>query len=324
MDRLLTFLLIVFSTTLTYSQTEVLLSITNMYESEEIKINEPYRFNGSTISFSRITYYIDDIQVEYNQGETRSFEQTILCNGVRSSTSLGVINDNIYGVSSIQFSVGLNASNNATLPQDHLNTSALFHQNPPMYSYSNNSYIFSVIEGLIDNDDDGYPETPFVLRATGDQLLASTSVEVNQSSSQNTAEIQLNCVISSWLEDLDLSIVSIQENSGTHTTLLMDNVSLKNVFQASSATSIGYVVSPDNRIVIDSRQLMHPTIYYTFFTNELIDMTISNLAGSYFIQLTDLSPFGYFQINDPIPSGMYLVMFSSKKGIRQIKKFVVN
>ena len=36
-----------------------------------------------------------------------------------------------------------------------------------MYS-QNNSYIFAVIEGLIDNDNDGYPETPLFC-ATGDQ-----------------------------------------------------------------------------------------------------------------------------------------------------------
>lgn len=307
-----------------YSQTEVVLTIVNKYEGESIEMNKTYRFNNSTITFSRISYYLDDIEINYNQGESCQFENAVLCNGISHSESLGILDDNIYGISSIQFSVGVNASNNQTVPQDHPSTSTLYHQNPPMYSYSNTSYIFAVIEGLIDNDDDGYPETPFVLRATGDQLLATTSIEVNQSSNQNRAEIMLNCVISSWLEDIDLSIVSIQENSNTHTSLLMENIGLKNVFQASSTTSIGYVVSPDNRITIDSRQLMHPTIYYTFFTNELIDMTISNLAGSYFIQFNDLSPFGSFQINDPIPSGIYLVMFSSKKGIRQIKKFVVN
>jgi hypothetical protein len=52
-------------------------------------------------------------------------------------------------------------------------------------------------------------------------------------------------------------------------------------------------------------------------------MTITNVTGTYFIQRFELSPEGDFYMDTDLAGGIYIVVFTSPKGIRQCKKFTI-
>lgn len=307
----------------TYAQTNVELNIQHKFDNSNFVLEQPYMGdNNRAILIRRMKYYISNVELIHDQGQSTALTgQSFLIDGEISSYNLGTVNTTIDEFERINFDLGVDVNNNQTLPSSYNAGHSLAQTD--MYSSSNQSYIFIVIEGLIDSDGNQLPDKPFKLRATGDQLLRNVSVKATVSSDNNNLKIDLVANIANWLKDIDLEQAGTQENDGVITEHLCDNTNNLNVFSNVATTNVTQLVSPQNHIHIDSRLSYAPTIHYKFYTTEYIDMTITNMNGSYFIQRYDLQPDGDFYMSDDLAAGVYVVIFTSPNGIRQSKRFVI-
>lgn len=305
------------------AQTTVELSIQHKFDNSTFATEQPYvDENNRIVLINKLQYHISNIELVHDRGmSTLLNDSYLVVDGEQETYTLGTIPEDIQEFEEINFNLGVDATANNTSPSSYNVGHAL--ANTDLYSTPEQSYIFITIEGMVDTDNNNLPDKPFVLRATGDQLLREVSVQSPSNSENNQLKIQLTANVANWLKDLDLEQVGIQENSGIETEQLCDNTNDKSVFSKFATTNITTLVSPKNHIFIDSRLHSTPTIHYKFHTTELLDMTITNASGSYFIQQFDLEPDGDFYMSDNLASGLYVVVFTSPKGIRQCKRFVV-
>lgn len=301
------------------AQTAVQLNINHKFDKSDFVLGQVYLDdNNNALSINRLNYYISNINLRYDAGQTTSIDAALLIQSDIENYTLGSINTLPQELESIEFDLGVHSTNQPTdFPSGHaLSTSS-------MYSNNENSYIMIAVEGLIDSDGNQIPDKAFKLLATGDQLIRTISVAAKTASENNQLNINLNANISKLIKNIDLINTGIQENAAPDNQQLCDNAKYENVFSNISTTGVSELVSPQNHINVDSRLSIAPTIHYKFYTTEEIDMTITNLNGSFFIQRFNLFPEGNFYLDQNLAAGMYIVIFTSPKGIRQSKRFIV-
>lgn len=305
------------------AQTTLELNIQHKFKKSSFVLGQPYMdAQDRVIEISRVQYYISAIELMHDGGQiTALANKYILVDGNQSNYNLGTVNTSLEALENVRFDLGINAMTNLTNPLDYAIEHPL--SELAMYSTSQSSYIFLAIEGLVDTDGDNIADEPFVFRVTDSQLLQTILVETKVNVSNDILQVNLTADIAKWLEDIDLKDVGIEENGGFINTKVADNTNDFTVFSNTSTTAVQTLVSPLNHIYVDTRLNFAPTIYYKFYTGEQIDMTITNIAGSYFIQQFEMNSTGDFYMEANLPAGLYIVMFSSPKGIRQCKKFTI-
>jgi hypothetical protein len=305
------------------AQTAIELNIQHKFGKSNFVAGQPYMDEDNrAILINEIQYYVSDIQLIYDGGQIAAISnQHFLIDGETDSYNLGTVSETIQELEFIDFNLGIDAVSNSNLPSTYSTGHPLAKQQ--MYSVDEQSYVFIVIHGLIDSDNDQVPDKPFSFKATGDQLLRQIHTESKTPAGDNSLKINLVANVASWLSDIDLDLVGIQENSGVDNEKICDNTQENKVFYNVATTSVNSIVSPQNHIYVDSRLSYAPTIHYKFYSSEELDMTITSVTGAYFIQRFNLNPAGDFYMDDNLAAGIYIVVFSSPKGIRQSKRFVI-
>lgn len=323
MTKSLLFLLLLCCNWSLFAQTNLELNIQHKFGKSTYVPGQPYvDENNRVILINRIQYYLSNIELIHDGNQSSLINgRYFLMAGETSSYNLGTVAANIQELESLNIDLGIASSANASNPTDYNTGHPLAETD--MYSNDQQSYIFLTIEGMVDTNGDQVPDKSFSLRATGDQLLRNFTIEANASNDNNIVKINLVANIASWLKGIDLELVGDQENDGIDNEQLCNNTNDNNVFYNVSTTNVTTLVSPQNHIYIDSRLAIAPTIHYKFYTLEQLDITITNISGTYFIQRFNLAPEGDFYMSDDLASGIYIVIFTTPKGVRQCKRFVI-
>ncbi len=324
MSYYLSVLLFFFFGTLSLSaQTNIELNIEHKFDKSTFVPGQIYIDNNNkAILISRIEYYFSDIELVYDAGQSVLINnQHLLINGETQNYDLGTVSSTLHNLETINFNVGVHSLSNLNSPSLYTPGHPLSIAN--MYSQGEQSYIFVAIEGMTDSNGDQIPDKAFEFRATGNNLLRSISIDAETVTENNFLKINLIANIANFLKDIDLENAGIQENGNSLNEKLCDNTEDYSVFSNVSTTGVSTLVSPKNEINIDSRLSIAPTIHYNFFTSEQLNMTITNINGSYFIQRFNLAPEGNFYMSQDLASGIYIVIFTTPKGIRQCKRFVI-
>ena len=317
--RTLLFILLCSPFSFTKGQTDVYLNIHHKFDKSNFVIGQIYiDDNNQAIQITRLSYYIHQVRLQHDAGQHQVIQNHFLIDSEMSNYFLGNLSTTVEALESVAFNLGVNT----------IYTPNNFNQGHPlaessMYSDNEQDYVLIAIEGLVDSDANQIPDKDFKLLATSPALSQNISVNAKSAAENNRLNINLNANIANLLKSIDLESVGIQENSGLANQILCDNAKEENVFSNVSTTGVTELVSPQNQIYIDSRLSIAPTIHYKFFTSEQLDMTITNLNGSFFIQRFNLFPEGNFYLDQNLASGLYIVIFTSPRGIRQSLRFVV-
>ncbi|BDS13303.1 MbnP family protein [Aureispira anguillae] len=305
------------------AQTNVTLNIQHKFEKSTYVPGQPYiDGNNKVIIINRIQYYLSNIELVYDGHQSVVLnDQYILLDGETSTYNLGAIPTTIQELERLNMDLGVDPNANLNTPSSYPSEHPL--STTDMYSNDQQSYIFLMVEGMIDTDGDQIPDKAFNFHATGDQLLRTITIDAMTPANDNCLKINLTANIANWLKEIDLESINTQENGNAENQQLCDNTLDHKVFYNVSTTDVTTLVSPRNHIHIDSRLAIAPTIHYKFYTLEQLDMTITNVNGTYFIQRFDLEPQGDFYMSENLASGIYIVIFTTPKGIRQCKRFVI-
>jgi len=306
-----------------HAQTEIELNIQHKFEKSEYLPNQPYvDEENRVILITRIEYYLSNIELTHDRGQSVLIQQQhLLMDGETAVYHLGTVSSDIQQLEALSFDLGVDPNLNNSRPINHPSGHVLAENR--MYSEDQQSYIFVAIEGMVDTDGDQTPDKPFSFHATGDQLFRNLTIQVATSKSATGLKINLVANIANWLKDIDLEFTGYQENSDTDNEKLCNNTDDHSVFYHVATTSVPTLVSPQNQINVDSRLSIAPTIYYHFHTIEQLEMTITNMNGTYFIQRSNLAPQGDFYLDNDLASGVYIVIFTTAKGIRQYQRFII-
>lgn len=153
------------------------------YDGQPLIMSNDYVYpDGKAMYFSRFSFYMADLTLRTEEGTATSDAINYLRLGEAQNNAAGAeegLKFNLSGVTSadyvnLSFGIGVPAEENAMSPADFPSTSDLsLGEHWPGW----NSYIFCKVEGVIDFDNDGIPETDFALHLGADEAFVNIELD---------------------------------------------------------------------------------------------------------------------------------------------------
>jgi hypothetical protein len=201
----------------------VVLNFHSIFGSDSISLGTTYRTSlGRNISFSRISYYISEINLIGTDNSVQNITGQLLINPQTLQYTAGAISPGSY--KSISFAAGIDSTEDYYDPSTFPAGSPLAAQNPSMH-FSNDTlgYIFMAVEGLYDSSaaGTGTPNTAFSYHLGTAPLLRVITMPDHSVSPYTSFTAAAGQLINVYLES-DLSVllnnIDVKGNPTTNTT----------------------------------------------------------------------------------------------------------
>ena len=303
------------------AQTDVNLILNHQFDGVPFVYSAIYLDDqGRAVEFNRVQYYMSSFELIHDGAQTTPLTSLyVLTNANVSNYPLG--NFNVTDVEGFNFDLGVdysaNHGNSSNYPLSH----PLAPQTPLMDWGWPSGYFFLVLNGKVDNNADGVPETPFEMNAIGDMMLKDVDLILSASPTTNTIDITLNVRIENWIKNIDLATVGITHNSGSTNQTMCANTITRQVFEALQITGISQIEIP-SYITTDYTMAYAPVLNYKLSAKSDYSLAIRDINGKLIIQEEHLGFEGNYFIKKELKSGIYFATFSGNSKLLT-HKFVV-
>lgn len=212
---------------------DVTMNIRLTYDGEPLVMTQDYTYpDGKLIQFNRFSFFISDLTLGDGKKSIEVIDVDYL-NPTRSHlTTADALNGLTYDlgkqpiskISEVSFGIGVDPDQNATVPADYPSGDPL--ARPGEYWLAWDSYIFFKIEGFVDADGDGAPETSVALHVGSDEAMREVRISTNDADGNFTIVIDVKDIFGS--QDLYDIVSNAQIHSLSQLPLanfLADNLS---------------------------------------------------------------------------------------------------
>lgn len=189
------------------------LNIVSVVGQEPFAFNQVYQIGGVATTFTTAQFYMSEVGV-MSDGISEQPGSHLLVKADENAYEVGQITAG--NKQTLTFGVGVDSANNfldPTVAAEPLNL-----QSPSMHWNWNAGYIFVRIEGEVDTDSDGTPDSLLELHVGGLPQYTPVMVEVNHVADAVDSRIPITVDFAKFFEGIDLASDNI-----THT---MDNMPL--------------------------------------------------------------------------------------------------
>ena len=182
------------------TSTELVLNIDHMVGQDPLTTTAVGTNNlGNQFTFSRLQYYIDDIQVEYNVDSVFDYQGVVLVDALDGSTTVSLGNVTLDSVTAIRFAVGVGPDVNNLDPSTYPASHPLAPKNPSMHWGWTSGYRFVCAEGMASSTFD----QGFELHGLGNDNYAMQTIPTSGTQiSADTIEIQLTADYSQLVRNI--------------------------------------------------------------------------------------------------------------------------
>ena len=307
--------------------TFVLTQLSLSSQTKEIVLNIHHRVDGISLSdsavgvnnlgnqfkYSRLQYYIDDIEVIYDQGDTFSYPEVHLINALSeeiSTINLGSLD--FSSVSAIRFAIGVGPDLNNLDPTVYPTTHPLAPKFPSMHWGWTSGYRFVCAEGTAGAS---FNQT-FELHGLGNANYAlQTIVTAGSLSSNDTMLLDIEADYAELTRNIPVSNGTISHGETGNAFQALKNLN-NNVFRSSEGNS---ALSREENVFSLLNIFPNPSngeVYFKGINGS--EVTIYNSLGS---MVKQFKVHGTKKLNLK-DSGIYLCVISHK-GLTKTSKIIV-
>ena len=305
------------------AQTNINLKLNHTFEGAYFQYGTVYPFDGTTVEFSRVQYYLSGFELTHDGGQTITLPDTyILASGNVSDYTLG--QENITALEGFSFDLGIDSIRNGMGTSNWPAGHPLAPQLPSMDWSWPDGYFFWTIDGEVDSDNDGIPDQNFQLHGMGNHLLTEVDPFSSLNVTGNEINMELFVEISDWLRDIKLSTVGIAHNGGNENKKVGENTNTYGVFTLNSELGLSNELPHQSSIYADYTVPYAPTIYYDIQEKEPLNIAVFNSLGVAVLSAENQPASGNFFIRKELPDGVYLITFTNKYGTDKFRFVVKN
>jgi hypothetical protein len=230
--------------------------------------------------------------------------------------------DNIQAVG---FGLGVDEAHNhldpTLYPADH----PLALHEPSMHWGWAGGYRFLVVEGKIDNNNDGNPESTFEYHCLGNQLYDTTTVNGAVQAQNGTLNIALTLDYAQLFKNMSMSGNLIHHGSTSSNAAMMTNAHRAGFFSIAAATS-AFDPADLSRYVTAAP---NPCVENTWITLDFpvagdVQLNLVNEAGQTVRSMAGLPPQTQTRLQTAgLPAGVYHAVFTQNGAVLAQKTLVV-
>lgn len=185
-------------------------------------------WNGKTLRLDRAEFYISEISLLKPGGGKVSLNgQYILSDAGEPETVWSLGSTSLDQIEGVELYIGVDPDHNHLDPTTYPLGHPLGLQDPSMHWGWSAGYRFMAIEGYVDNNNDGNPESLFQYHNLGDNLYKKTTVLGSVSAEGGILTVPFQVDYARLFEDMSLVGNLIHHGSDSQNAKMLDNASSK-------------------------------------------------------------------------------------------------
>jgi len=283
-------------------------------------------WNNKNVRINRAKFYISEIEIHHSDnGSTLLSDQYLLVDAGDPLVEFDLGAWPVDASQAITLHVGVPPSVNHLDPTTYPASHPLAPQNPTMHWGWAAGYRFLVIEGEVDNNNDGVPETIFEYHSVGDELYKA--VELAGLKTAENGVLHLNFVLdyAKLFNNMTMSGNVIHHGATTMNVSMMNN-SAEAGFITMPAVSANHDVSANSLNLSASPNPFsgETLIRYELPASGLLTLVVTNALGQPVHTFNNLPAIGSVRFEKGnLPAGVYQYAFYENKGLLARKSFII-
>lgn len=269
-------------------------------------------WNNKKVKLNRAAFYVSNMVLrQSDNAKVELKNQYLLVNAAKPNTTFDLGNWTVSSINGIDMSIGIskliNHNDPASWPANH----PLAPQNPSMHWGWAAGYIFVLLEGLVDNNGDGTPETVFEYHNTGDELFTTLEVKGSAVASNGELQVRLALDYAKLFQNMTLSGSLIQHGDAAPNVLMMQNAGEADFITLPSSVATTDVGGHTASI----KAMPNPVVGATLLEYALpqaisTDLWLTNALGQRVRQWNGLTHEGALRLDlSDLPNGVYQCVF---------------
>jgi hypothetical protein len=243
------FMFLLFLPFLGFSQKNVFLRLTPVFNSQSFQTQTVYTGNnGQDVFLDHFKYYLADITLVHDGGQVLNLDETVyLIDEANYTIYLGA--HPVSNIEQVNFMVGVPKRFNTqagALAQDISSydaSNALSFQSPSMYWGWTSGYMHMIAGGKADGNNDNVPESYFELHNLGNnnQKMVTTTNVIQTNTTVNQIDLNFECHIDRWLNGINLATLGVLHGETGLNLTAMQNVNTQVVFDQPATAGVSIV-----------------------------------------------------------------------------------
>jgi len=283
-------------------------------------------WNNKNVKITRAEFYISDIELHHS-GNTSTLlaDQYLLVDAADPLAEFDLGAWLVDAAESVTLHVGVPSSVNHLDPTTYPANHPLAPQNPTMHWGWSAGYRFMVIEGAVDNNNDGVPETIFEFHNVGDELYKSVELASAETAENGVLHLHFVLDYAKLFSNMTMSGNVIHHGATTMNISMMNNsagagfiaMPLVSATHDVNANSLNLSASPNP---FSGETL----IRYDLPASDALMLVVTNAFGQPVYALRNLWAKGSVRFErGNLPSGIYQYAFYENKELLARKRFII-
>lgn len=283
-------------------------------------------WNNKKVQLSRAEFYISEVELQHPDGTLLPLsDQYLLVNANAPATEFALGSWAVAAVHGATLHLGVPQSVNHADPAAWPASHPLAPQNPAMHWGWAAGYRFMVLEGKVDNNGDGVPETDFTFHSLGDALYKTIELTGMKSAENGVLHLHFKLDYAQLFKGLTMTGNLTHHGSSGLNIDVMKNAAAQNFIvlpvvsgaQQVEFNSLNIKASPNPA---NSETLLN----YTLPAEGVINLVLTNTLGQTVRSLTGLAASGSVRLETAaLPAGIYQYAFYENGNLLARKQIVV-
>jgi hypothetical protein len=283
-------------------------------------------WNNKMVNLTRAEFYISEVSIQNPGGVMMPLnDQYLLVNANAPTTEFDLGTWPVESVQGVTLHLGVpevvNHEDPTTWPENH----PLAPQNPSMHWGWSAGYRFMAIEGKVDNNGDGVPESTFEFHNLGDALYKSIQLTGITAAENGVLHLHFVLDYAQLFKNIAMAGNLIHHGSATMNTAMMNNGATQGFVTMATVTASQEVeINSLNIKASPNPANVETNLQYTLPASAAIDLMLTNTLGQTVSTYTGLPASGTLPLHTAaLPEGIYQYAFYENGNLLARKQLVI-
>lgn len=283
-------------------------------------------WNNKNVKITRAQFYISEMTV-HNADNTLTplLDQYLLVNANTPTAEYDLGAWPVDAITGMTLHLGVPEAVNHLDPTTYPAGHPLALQNPTMHWGWSGGYRFMAIEGKVDNNGDGVPETEFQFHNLFDALYRSLEITGVKSAENGVLHLSFAVDYVQLFKNLDMTGNLLQHGGAAPNIAMMDNAATPQFLSLQGTTATDDLDANSERVTASPNPFSDATeIVYDLPGGDNLQMLVFNSLGQQIRRIDGLPVKGSIRFEKTaLPDGVYHYAFYENGRLLARKQFVI-
>ncbi len=283
-------------------------------------------WNNKKVKLSRAEFYISEVEIRHaDSTKMPLMEQYLLVNANAPTTEFELGSWPVEAAHGVTLHLGVPQAVNHEDPAAWPTSHPLAPKNPSMHWGWSAGYRFMAIEGKIDNNGDGVPETVFEFHNLSDALYKNLELTGVKTAENGVLHLHFVIDYAQLFKDMAMTGNLLQHGAAAPNIAMMNNAATQNFVMMQSVSATHDVTANSVNIkAMPNPANAETLVEYAIPAAGLLDFTLTNTLGQTVRSYRALAASGTVRVETrALPEGIYQYAFYDNGNLLGRKQLVV-